>query len=92
MANDLGVNSEGLQAAASSSDGLATELALSGVDGSAIGSQPSHRGASAILAAIESVSRRQSRRVSFQAGRVALGASQYESADIGSAADITNTV
>ncbi|SKU86081.1 Protein of uncharacterised function (DUF2580) [Mycobacteroides abscessus subsp. massiliense] len=91
MADHLGVDPDGLRSGASRSDGLAASLTAQGAGGSS-GSQPSHAGVSAILAAAQAAREQQADRVSGQANTLRSNASQYDSTDVRSASDIAKAM
>ena len=80
MADDLRIDTDGLHSGAAGSDILASALATGASCGGA-GSQPSHGGVSAVLAAAESVRGRQSGRVAQQASDMRTAASRYDETD-----------
>lgn len=90
MAGRLNVDADGLRSGAARSDGLASSLST----GSAAisGSQPSHAGVSAILAAADAVRGRQSARMSGHADTLRSGAGDYDSIERRNAADIAKAM
>lgn len=81
MANDLEVDAAGLRMAAASSEGaVATALSGAATDGP-LTSAPSGAGVAAVNAALRSVQRIQSHRVTGQADALTTSGARYDTAD-----------
>ena len=87
MANELNVDADGLRAAAASSDVVAA-----GLTGAEFGGVPVSRtcgvGIAAVNAALISVQRRQSQRMTGQADDLTVGGNRYDTTDSGGADSI----
>lgn len=92
MADQLSVNSAGLNAAAVNSTDVAETLAAGAQDDAALGDQPSHAGIAAFDAALRRFRTRQSDRVSQQGADMRTGSTHYESTDRAAADDLTRSV
>ncbi len=88
MANELNVNADGLRAAAASSDVVAAGLTAAELGGVSA-SRACSAGIAAVNAALMSVQRRQSQRMTGQADDLSAGGARYDSTDSGGADAIT---
>lgn len=91
MANGLEVDAAGLQAAAASSDAVATAL-TGAVAGNPSSSQPSAAGVAALNAALNSVRERQSSRITDQSDDLSVSSARYDSTDSDGRDGISGTV
>ncbi|MFV8172437.1 MULTISPECIES: hypothetical protein [Mycolicibacterium] len=91
MANELHVDAAGLQAAAASSDAVATAL-TSADAGNPSSSQPSAAGVTAMNAALTSVRERQSSRITGQSADLSVSGVRYDSTDGDGRDGISGTV
>ena len=92
VADQLSVDSAGLNLAAVNSTDVAEALAAGTQDSATLGGPPSHAGVAALDASLTRFRIRQSERVSQQSADMRTGSNYYESTDRDAADDLTRSV